>query len=137
VPDAALRPCAGNCGAKVKRGRCSACTTRVEQRRGSAWQRGYDRDWNHFRNVTFPALLAEVGLIPMCGVALPGGPALRESLCKQAGFYVSGPGLQLHHDPPLQDWEQEHPEIVCQPLRCGFLCRACHTNATFGKVVAR
>lgn len=132
MPEAALRPCPGNCGAKVKSGRCPSCTTKVERRRGgSAWQRGYDQHWNHFRSVTFPDLLVEAGLIPMCGVALPGGPAMRESMCKHAGFYVSGPGLQLHHDPPLQDWERDHPELMCDPMRCGYLCRACHTNATF------
>lgn len=130
MPNRPLRPCAGGCGAYVARGRCSSCG--VETRQTSV-QRGYGRLWKAFRPRFF-AMLVQLGILPVCGAALPGGPSMEDSHCKQAGYltYFSSNGSSLHldHDPPLDDWERAKPERVCDPLRVGLLCDVCHASKT-------
>jgi hypothetical protein len=86
MPNAPLRPCAGNCGAKVSSGRCPACRRQKEHARGTAHQRGYTyRDWQPFRR-RFIAALVDAGIVPVCGAALPSGPTNRDSQCRDAGL---------------------------------------------------
>ena len=54
MPKASLRPCAQpGCPALVERGRCAAHTRRrqLDERRGSARERGYDSRWERARTV--------------------------------------------------------------------------------------
>lgn len=129
MPFAALKDCPGGCGAKVAKGRCQACTRKMDQRRGSASSRGYGAAWERFRRL-FVALLVAAGIAPVCGAALPDGPQTQDSQCKAAGLLV-GDDLQLDHEPPLTEAERQQPRAVCDPRRVQFLCRACHARKTF------
>lgn len=128
MPDAPLRPCLGNCGARVKSGRCPACSRIVEQRRGSASQRGYGTSWEAFR-LQFMSLLVQAGIAPVCGAALPDGPRTQDSQCQQQGV-VNGDRLHLDHEPPLQEWERRIISRICDPSRVQFLCATCHSAKT-------
>lgn len=129
MPDAALRPCSGGCHALVKKGRCQDCSRKTEQVRGSAWQRGYRTNWNRFRTVTFPAMLADIGLLPTCGAALPDGPQTKDSQCKAQGYF-NADRLQLDHEPPLRPEERDEDAKVCDPKRVQYLCYDCHRRKT-------
>ena len=62
--------------------------------------------------------------------------AKRDSIEARDGV-VTFTDLELHHEPPLEDWERTHPEIVMDPDRCAFLCKRDHaaeTNRTRGAV---
>ena len=133
-PLAPKRPCAGGCGALVRHGRCASCTKVTEQRRGTANARGYTyRDWQPFRR-RFLALLVEADILPVCGAALPSGPAARESACRDAQIatFTSADGSSLHldHEPKLEDWERHDPARVCDPTRIVLKCAECHNRKT-------
>jgi hypothetical protein len=122
MPNAPLRFCPSpRCTQRVARGYCS------QHRRPSAHKRGYTKQWDRFRTVYFPAMLVEKGIPPCCGARLASGPS-RHSTCAAAGL-VNFEGLELHHEPPLQDWEREHPHLVCDPDRVEFLCKPDHAAA--------
>ena len=133
MPSAPLRPCAGGCGVLVKQGRCPACALRLEQRRGTAHQRGYDRAWINFRPRYF-ALLVEAGIVPVCGAALPTGPEKRDSACRDAGLltFASADDSSLHldHEPKLEEWERRDVSRVCDERRIVLKCSACHSAKT-------
>lgn len=129
MPSAALRPCRGGCGTKVAHGRCLDCDRARERRRGSAASRGYDSTWQRFR-AYFISLLISVGIVPVCGAALPGGPQTSDSQCQAAGL-LNGEDLHLDHEPPLADDERHEPAKVCDPGRIQLLCRECHARKTF------
>lgn len=133
MPNAALRPCAGGCGALVPRGRCSTCARQTEQRRGTSTDRGYDARWRHFRK-RFLAMLVDRGIVPVCGAALPDGPQTSASACRSAGLltFTSADGSSLHldHEPPLRDDERQDVARVCQATRIVLLCQACHAVKT-------
>lgn len=83
--------------------------------------------------VTFPALLAQANVIPVCGASLPGGPNGKGSRCKEQGLYTyASKGQRLHgdHEPPLTDAERQQPSVVMDPLRVQLLCAQCHALKT-------
>lgn len=125
MPTAALRPCAGGCGARVRRGRCEKCE------RPSASKRGYNQDWIRFRP-RFIQMLLDQGITPCCGASLPTGPQTSDSLCKQKGMMVLATNQDMHHDhePPLTHQERLNPAIVCDPNRIQLLCADCHRAKT-------
>ena len=79
----------------------------------------------------FIHMLIAAGIAPVCGAALPGGPSMQDSQCKADGVLNDGSrdakGLNLDHDPPLQDWERADRARVEDPMRCGLLCHRCHS----------
>ena len=129
MPMAPLRPCAGGCGAKVKAGRCSSCARATEQRRGSASARGYTSAWHRFC-LWVQGQMVLLGILPVCGAILPGGPVTTDSQCKAAGLltFRSADGSALHHDhePPLTEAERRDASKVCDPMRLQLLCASCH-----------
>jgi hypothetical protein len=54
---------------------------------------------------------------------------MRESRCRAEGL-VNNRDLHLHHDPPLTAAERKNKRAVEDPMRCGLLCRSCHSAAT-------
>jgi hypothetical protein len=131
MPNAALRPCKGLCGARVVSGYCAACARRQQQRRGTAHSRGYTAQWQRFR-VWFMSALVDEGISPVCGAILPDGPYPSMSACRHQGLKTGQP-LHLHHEPPLQDHERGVIRAVCDPQRIVLLCERCH-NALSAKV---
>jgi hypothetical protein len=132
VPSAPLRSClTPGCRALVDKGRCPQCSQHVY--RGSSTAQGYTSQWNKFRTETFPSLLIQAGIVPMCGAAMRGGPTTKDSRCKQLGVYTynSGVGsLHLDHEPPLSVTERADSKKVCDPLRVQYLCKSCHSVKT-------
>ena len=131
MPMALGRACAllGCGGMAVARGRCVEHAREREQRRGSASARGYDAvHWRPFR-LRFARLLVAAGIAPICGAALPGGPAMAESQCRADGRVTWTP-LHLDHDPPLRAVERADWRAVCDPMRVGWLCASCHDRRT-------
>lgn len=124
MPTAALRPCAGHCGAYVPKGRCAACSRQTEQQRGSSHQRGYTKAWHAFRK-RFVDMLVDQGILPVCGATLPGGPVTTDSTCKAAKHW-NAEYLHLDHEPPLRDDERHDVSKVCDPLRVQLLCARDH-----------
>ena len=130
LPSAALRPCAGGCGARVASGRCSTCSRHIEQTRGSAHARGYSAGWGKFR-IRFMADLIQAGIPVVCGASLPDGPPTHTfSLCVANGL-SNGFDLELDHEPPLTQAEREAAargdrRAFDDPKRVGFLCSTCH-----------
>lgn len=108
------------------RGPCLGQARKYDQQRGSASSRGYGTAWKIFRQ-QFIGLLLEQGQIPLCGAIVQGGPETTDSHCAIHGRFTSSQ-LELDHEPPLQDWERHHLEIVCDPRRVQFLCRSCHSR---------
>jgi hypothetical protein len=128
---AALRPCATpGCSALVARGHCArhGHAGRARDRRGTSTARGYGSTWSAFRR-RYIGALAAAGVAPVCGAALPGGPAMAASQCRAAGR-LTGMRLHVHHDPPLRDDERGQVHVVCDPRRVGLLCEACHNAET-------
>lgn len=131
MPSALLRSCPGDggtCPELVEHGLCAKHARARDSRRGSAAKRGYNHRWQAFRE-RFVAMLVAVGIAPVCGASLPGGPGMAASLCRQQGL-INGRRLHLHHDPPLRDDERTDQKAVCDPLRVGFLCEQCHNTET-------
>lgn len=54
---------------------------------------------------------------------------MTDSRCK-AEQRLNNRDLHLDHNPPLTAEERKDWRIVCQPLRVGWLCRACHSAKT-------
>ncbi|MES2341659.1 MAG: hypothetical protein V4597_08275 [Pseudomonadota bacterium] len=131
MPDAPLRPCAGGCGALVRKGRCPTCAPEIDRRRGTASARGYGQAWIAFRPV-FIASLVAAGVMPVCGASLPAGPKTVHSACEIQGLltFASADGSSLHldHEPPLRDEERTSRAAVCDPLRIQLLCASCHAR---------
>lgn len=100
----------------------------VNQRRGSAAQRGYTWAWQRFRGY-FIHLLMQAGITPVCGASLPDGPKTQHSQCAREGRFTAD-DLHLHHEPPLEDWERSDMRRVCDPYRIQLLCESCHNTAT-------
>jgi len=73
-----------------------------------------------------------LGILPVCGARLDGGPQGDHSECRRLGLttFQSADGTSLHvdHDPPLTDLERSDPERVCDPLRVQLLCAECHAR---------
>lgn len=113
----------------MESGRCPTHARDREHRRGSPTSRGYDSYWSRvFRPWFFNQLIAH-GIAPVCGAALPGGPAMTDSRCRAAGL-LNDKERELDHDPPLQPGEQRDRDTVCNPLRVGVLCKSCHSAKT-------
>lgn len=131
MPAALLRACSepGGCPELVESGRCPKHQRQTEQRRGTATSRGYDSYWSKVFRPRFMRLLIAAGVAPVCGAALPGGPAMTASTCKAQGL-LNDRHLHLDHDPPLRPEERGDRRAVCDPLRVGFLCRADHARKT-------
>lgn len=133
MPTAALRPCT-QCGiARVVKGKCPACATQAEQRRGSASSRGYTSQWERFRIQFFNTLVLN-GIPPVCGAVLVGGPQTNDSHCKAEGLLTftsrDGSSLHLDHEPQIQAHERTDMAAVCNALRLQVLCRECHMRKT-------
>src|SRR5258708_35785614 len=130
VHDMPLRPCAEHgCPRLVDSSRCPEHQRAVNRRRGTATARGYTSYWTNTFRPWFTRELVAHGIAPICGAALPDGPGMADSLCRVEGRLTAHP-LHLDHDPPLQDHERAHRRLVCDPLRVGFLGRACHARKT-------
>lgn len=133
MPIAPLRPCAGNCGSLVSKGKCSSCARTHEQQRGTASQRGYDTYWLRFRRWLITEMV-RLGILPVCGATLPGGPLTADSRCRTQGLltFTSQDGSSLHHDhePPLREHERSHRSAVCNAKRIQLLCAECHSAKT-------
>lgn len=131
--DAPKRPCAGNCGALVTRGRCPSCQRANEERRGTAAERGYGSAWQAFRP-RYIGMLVALGISPVCGATLPDGPSVSHSRCKADGRLTftsqDGSSLHLNHEPPLRDDERLRVSAVCDPMRIELLCDGCHNAET-------
>jgi hypothetical protein len=132
MPNAPKRACLTiGCPSLVDRGRCPACTKHAS--RGSSTAQGYGSQWNRFRTETFPSLLIRANVVPMCGAVVPGGPATKDSRCKQLGRYTFHSGsesLHLDHEPPLSVTERANSQAVCDPMRVQYLCKSCHSVKT-------
>lgn len=129
MPNAAPRLCPGNCGREVTRGRCATCTAKAEKTRGTAAQRGYGPFWVRWRP-TFIGMLVALGILPVCGAALPDGPQTEDSQCKAQGWLTftsqDGTGLHLDHEPALLPEERQDRTAICNPQRIQLLCASCH-----------
>ena len=139
MPTAPSRPCTGSPTCPHFRGACPDHGVRhqAQQRdriRGTAHARGYTRqDWQPFRR-RFMAMLVDAGILPVCGAALPSGPARRDSACLEAGVFTytseDGSSLHLDHEPELHDHERTIVAAVCDPDRIVLKCRSCHARKT-------
>ena len=128
-PSALLRGCSeSGCPELVEEGKCAAHRRSFEQRRGSSAARGYGGTWRAFREWFRQHLIAR-GIAPVCGAALPDGPSMSESRCRQAGI-LNDQKLELDHDPPLRHEERRDRAAVEDPKRVGFLCQSCHAAKT-------
>ena len=141
MPTALLRPCATpGCPELTTGGPCPTHARQREQHRGSAASRGYDHGWLRFRRWVRHRMI-HLGIAPVCGSSLPGGPTMAHSACRADGrlTFQSADGTDLHldHDPPLRGEERKDPRAVCNPTRVTFLCRACHSAKTLKELVAR
>src|SRR5580765_8498259 len=129
MADALLKACPEpGCPELVATGRCLAHTKQGEQRRGSSASRGYGAPWVRFRTWFMERLIRE-GIAPVCGAALPDGPAMPDSQCRADGR-LEGRRLHLDHTPPLRPEERRDRRAVCDPRRVGLLCAACHSRKT-------
>jgi hypothetical protein len=131
MPSALLRPCSepGGCPELVESGRCAQHARAAERFRGTATSRGYDSHWSKVFRPSFIQHLIAAGIVPVCGAALPGGPRMLDSRCRAQGV-LNDRYLHLDHDPPLRDDERADRRKVENPLRCGLLCRSCHSAKT-------
>jgi hypothetical protein len=134
MPSALLRSCASpGCPELTDQGRCQAHRRQAERWRGSAASRGYGHSWTQFRE-WFKRQLVANDVPVVCGAALPGGPSMQDSQCKADGVLNEGAGdgkgLNLDHDPPLQDWERADRRRIENPMCVGFLCARCHSART-------
>lgn len=117
------------CPVLVESGRCHAHQRERHTTRRQGRLLTYSESWwRRFREY-FVRLLIAAGVAPICGSALPGGPTMTASRCNARGE-VNGLKLHLHHDPPLEQEEQQDRSAVCNPLRVGFLCETCHRAET-------
>ena len=115
-------------------GPCPVHRRQRERQRGTAHARGYTyTDWQPFRRLHLRRLV-EAGILPVCGAALPSGPAPTHSQCHQQGVLtwasLDGSSLHLDHDPPLCESERQDPRAVCDSTRIVLLCQACHAAKT-------
>jgi hypothetical protein len=132
MPSALLKACPGDggtCPELVASGHCAKHQRLLEQRRGTATARGYDSYWSKVFRPRFMRLLIAAGVAPVCGAALPGGPAMTSSTCRANGL-LNDRHLHLDHNPPLRPEERAHRHLVCDPLRVGLLCEADHARKT-------
>jgi len=131
MPTSALPFCSHPGCSRRSRGACpehrAARHQATDARRGSRHARGYDSRWVAFV-AAFPRLLMAKGILPICGARLSGIPSPR-SMCTKQGR-VTLESLHLDHDPPLEEWERQRSERVCDPQRVQLLCAACHSRKT-------
>lgn len=105
------------CPVVVDRGPCPQHARKRDQRRGSAYSRGYDTRWK--RHVArFIAALVEAGVPPVCGAVLPSTPPTNDSLCAAEGLSVME-HLDCDHIEPHagQDdpkfWDMGNLQLLC------------------------
>lgn len=131
MPTLPPRLCAAGCGARVSQGRCAACAQAKGLRRLTSTARGYGSAWRRFRRAFVSSLIAG-GTLPACGARHPDAPPTQDSRCLGQGYIqgssADGSDLHLDHDPPLEDWERDRPDRVCDPLRVQLLCAECHAR---------
>jgi hypothetical protein len=127
MPLAPLRQCAkASCSQLVVRGYCPDHQRTIEQRRGTAHQRGYSYFWSAIFRPYYLSRLVDLQIPPVCGARLPNGPSRTDlSQCQRQGL-LTGTNLQLHHEPPLEDWERSDRARVCDERRIVVLCATCH-----------
>ena len=132
MPAPLLRQCgAPGCTELTTGARCPAHQRAASRARGSASARGYDARWRRFRRLVAGRMM-RLGIAPVCGASLPGGPDVRRlSRCAAAGR-LEAEHLELHHEPPLAEHERQDVRAVCCLTRVGFLCRRCHSAVTAG-----
>ncbi len=142
MPSAAMRPCLGHCGqvGHWSRGRCPSCSRQTNQRRAES--RGFDfsaswwRKWRH----AFIGKMVALGIPPVCGAVLPGGPSNHVSQCAKDGQHwtgasMDGSSLHFHHEPELSEAELAaivagNRAIACDEQRIVLACRECHSAET-------
>lgn len=115
MPERPLRPCpARGCPERTTGGPCPAHRGLYNQQRGSARERGYTPQWDHYsKYVWLPAH-------PFCGMRADGELHPEHSRCVQAGRVV--PAGCTDHIVALKNggamWEETNHQS---------LCRACNT----------
>src|SRR5688572_19826502 len=128
MPSAALRPCAGGCGARVPKGRCPSCSR--QNRTGLTYAEGWWLTWRR----TFREELISLGILPICGATMPDGPTLNPSRCRDQGLITGtstkGTDLHFHHEPELTRAEALNKDAVCDKNRIVLLCDTCHNSET-------
>jgi 5-methylcytosine-specific restriction endonuclease McrA len=128
MPAALLKACPGDggrCPELVTSGRCAKHQRAVEQRRGSASARGYDRDWQALAK-RFRQRLIAAGIAPVCGARLPGAPVTSHSQCRAQGHLVDdsahrrryGVGLHTDHIVPHRGNEALRLDLLNLQLLC-------------------
>ena len=79
--------------------------------------------------------MIRLGIAPVCGAALPGGPPMTDSQCKAAGR-LNASRLHLDHNPPLRPEERQDRHAVEDMHRVGWLCVTCHAARTRRQMTA-
>jgi 5-methylcytosine-specific restriction protein A len=114
VPTAALRPCVEpGCPALVPSGRCAAHQTaryrQVERTRGTAKERGYDKDWRRVRD-----------------------DVLRDEPCCRLCAPAVSLAVEVDHVKPLAQGGARLDRLNLQPL-----CNNCHIAKTSSENAGR
>ncbi len=111
MPNAPLKPCAhAGCSELVVAGCCPAHSREREQRRGSAYARGYDRRWATYR-VWF------LGRYPFCGDAPPSAREPNDSLCRAEGRVTLATvvdHIEPHRGDPVKFWDPDNHRAMCK-----------------------
>lgn len=113
-------------------GRCNKCHTdnqqANQQRRGTAHQRGYTRNWGRYRALFLNSY-------PLCGQgpAFPFDSGSPHHGCLRLGRVV--PGNQVDHIKPVSQgagfWGETNDAGFC--LGHQALCESCHASKTLGE----
>lgn len=117
------------CSTRVAYGRCAHHQRSRLISRPTRQARGYGKEWQRFRGITFPDLLRKAGIPDACGSRLAPSPS-PYSRCAAAGVVNMDNSLELDHEPPLRDHERGDVGAVCDAQRVAFLCRSCHQAKT-------
>ncbi len=116
MPHAPLTPCAEpRCPTLVTKGRCALHRRQVEQRRGSAYSRGYTKRWQAYRATW-------LSHYPLCGDGLTG---TQDSQCKAQGRVAAA--KDVDH---IQRVQGEDDPRFYDPMNHQSLCHACHSAKT-------
>ena len=99
-----------NCPNIVRRGRCDACQTRYESRRGSRHKRGYDNDW-----LTVRARFLDESYPWWCGIQ---GPT-----CQAPGRMMDRQEIEVDH---IQKFSGMDDPLRLDTHNLRVTCSACH-----------
>jgi hypothetical protein len=118
------------------RGYCVSHRQQRDEDRRAGRTLTYSEGWWRRARRAFFAELVQLGITPVCGAVLPGGPQHNLSQCHRDGLLMMtsshGGALHAHHEPPLTKAEARDKAIVTNPLRLVALCDSCHSTTTRG-----